>query len=63
MDIEGEKDDGSESRWIVARSEAAAEDLARERFAGKKFRLSRDSDVLDTWFSSGLWPFAILGCE
>ncbi|MET0403565.1 MAG: valine--tRNA ligase, partial [Cystobacter sp.] len=24
-------------------------------------RLSRDPDVLDTWFSSGLWPFSTLG--
>jgi valyl-tRNA synthetase len=23
--------------------------------------LEQDPDVLDTWFSSGLWPFAILG--
>ena len=23
--------------------------------------LTRDPDVLDTWFSSGLWPFATLG--
>ena len=25
--------------------------------------LTRDSDVLDTWFSSALWPFATLGYE
>ena len=24
-------------------------------------KLPRDPDVLDTWFSSGLWPFATLG--
>ena len=24
-------------------------------------RLRQDSDVLDTWFSSGLWPFSTLG--
>ena len=27
----------------------------------KKVILNRDEDVLDTWFSSGLWPFATLG--
>ncbi|MDA0818732.1 MAG: valine--tRNA ligase [Proteobacteria bacterium] len=29
--------------------------------AGNSVKLSRDSDVLDTWFSSALWPFATLG--
>ena len=29
--------------------------------AGNGVKLSRDSDVLDTWFSSALWPFATLG--
>ena len=27
----------------------------------KEVGLTRDPDVLDTWFSSGLWPFATLG--
>ena len=27
----------------------------------KMKNLVRDPDVLDTWFSSGLWPFATLG--
>ena len=27
----------------------------------KDVELKRDEDVLDTWFSSGLWPFATLG--
>jgi valyl-tRNA synthetase len=40
---------------IVARSEAEA----RER-AGTS-ELTQDPDVLDTWFSSGLWPFSTLG--
>ncbi|MEZ5680342.1 MAG: valine--tRNA ligase [Erythrobacter sp.] len=29
--------------------------------AGAGVTLTRDEDVLDTWFSSGLWPFATLG--
>lgn len=28
---------------------------------GAKFSLHQDEDVLDTWFSSGLWPFSTLG--
>jgi valyl-tRNA synthetase len=28
---------------------------------GKKIELKQDPDVLDTWFSSGLWPFSTLG--
>jgi len=39
----------------VARSEAEAQAKA----GGKK--LTRDEDVLDTWFSSALWPFSTLG--
>lgn len=29
--------------------------------AGEKKLVRQDDDVLDTWFSSGLWPFAVLG--
>ncbi|MEL6708192.1 MAG: valine--tRNA ligase [Pseudomonadota bacterium] len=29
--------------------------------AGEGVQLTQDPDVLDTWFSSGLWPFATLG--
>ena len=39
----------------VAEDEAAAQALAGNR------KLTRDSDVLDTWFSSALWPFGTLG--
>jgi len=40
---------------VVARDEEEA-----RRLAGTD-RLERDPDVLDTWFSSGLWPFSTLG--
>jgi valyl-tRNA synthetase len=40
----------------VAETEAEA-----QAAAGEGVRLRRDSDVLDTWFSSALWPFATLG--
>ena len=41
-------------------SEAEAEAAATAHY-GKPVALVRDSDVLDTWFSSGLWPFSTLG--
>ncbi len=44
---------------IVAESEAQAMTIARERYGTTELR--RDPDTLDTWFSSGLWPFSILG--
>ncbi len=31
--------------------------------AGVPLPLTQDNDVLDTWFSSGMWPFAVLGAE
>ena len=62
IDIEGEPaDDGADERWVTGRSKEIAEDKAKARFPGKKLTLTRDPDVLDTWFSSGLWPFATLG--
>lgn len=47
--------------WVVARNEEEAQYEASKRYDGKKFRLSRDPDVLDTWFSSGLFPLTVLG--
>lgn len=34
---------------------------AAEKYYGKKVELTRETDVLDTWFSSGLWAFSTLG--
>ena len=34
---------------------------AAELYYGKKVNLIQDEDVLDTWFSSALWPFSTLG--
>ena len=44
---------------VVAETEAEARRIATERFGPVELR--RDPDTLDTWFSSGLWPFSILG--
>jgi len=44
----------------VARSEADAQKQAVAKH-GRQIDLERDEDVLDTWFSSALWPFSTLG--
>ncbi|HXW09153.1 MAG TPA: class I tRNA ligase family protein, partial [Steroidobacteraceae bacterium] len=44
----------------VARSESDARQQAQARH-GRAVDLTRDEDVLDTWFSSALWPFSTLG--
>ena len=62
INIEGEPaDDGDDERWVTARTEEVADAKAKAKFPGKNLTLTRDPDVLDTWFSSGLWPFATLG--
>ncbi|HMR64955.1 MAG TPA: valine--tRNA ligase [Anaerolineae bacterium] len=45
---------------FVAHTEAEAYQKARLQF-GPEVTLVQDLDVLDTWFSSGLWPFSTLG--
>ena len=45
----------------VAESEKEALILARKKNKNKQIKLTQDTDVLDTWFSSALWPFATLG--
>ena len=47
---------GDDGHCYVAESEAGAQDLA-----GAGVVLRQDEDVLDTWFSSALWPFGTLG--
>ncbi|MEZ5735173.1 MAG: valine--tRNA ligase [Novosphingobium sp.] len=46
----------SNGNVYVAVSESGAQEQA-----GQSVKLTRDPDVLDTWFSSALWPFATLG--
>ena len=45
---------------FVAESEQQALEAAREKHK-RDVTLTRDEDVLDTWFSSALWPFSTLG--
>ena len=46
---------------FVAESEKDAMLLAKKKNKNIKFKLKQETDVLDTWFSSALWPFATLG--
>ena len=46
---------------FVAQNEKDALTLAKKKNKNKKFKLKQETDVLDTWFSSALWPFATLG--
>ena len=51
---------GPDGHVFVEASEGAAESAAKKHY-GKAVQLRQDEDVLDTWFSSGLWPFSTLG--
>ena len=51
---------GPDKKIFVAINEDEAKAEAK-KFYNKEVDLIRDPDVLDTWFSSGLWPFATLG--
>jgi len=51
---------GPDGKVFVALTEAEAQAEADKHY-GKKTTLTRDEDVLDTWFSSALWPFSTLG--
>ena len=46
---------------FVAESEKDAVKLAKKKNRNKQIKLRQETDVLDTWFSSALWPFATLG--
>jgi valyl-tRNA synthetase len=63
--IAGQNNDASDgSYWVSARSEEAAMEKANKRFpkvSPANISLEKDPDVLDTWFSAALWPFAIFG--
>ncbi len=51
---------GPDNKFFVAMDEDEAKKKALEHY-GKDTDLVRDEDVLDTWFSSALWPFSTLG--
>jgi valyl-tRNA synthetase len=51
---------GPDNEAFVASDEAEAQ-AAADKHYGTRVELTRDADVLDTWFSSALWPFSTLG--
>ncbi|MFZ1108889.1 MAG: valine--tRNA ligase [Rhodomicrobium sp.] len=51
---------GPDNRIFVGHDEKEAHALAKKHY-GEAVELRRDEDVLDTWFSSALWPFSTLG--
>ncbi|ODV92748.1 hypothetical protein CANCADRAFT_1342 [Tortispora caseinolytica NRRL Y-17796] len=65
VDFEGVDQDPNDGKWWVsAFSIEEADEIVQKDFAEAKsckYTLSQDEDVLDTWFSSGLWPFSTLG--
>jgi len=51
---------GPDGHQFAAREEGSAKEQAIAHY-GEPVALKQDPDVLDTWFSSGLWPFSTLG--
>jgi len=51
---------GPDGKAFVEETEAEAKRQAEEHY-GRPTDLRQDEDVLDTWFSSGLWPFSTMG--
>lgn len=49
--------------WVSGRTEEEAKKKASSKFgvSPDKIKLEQDPDVLDTWFSSGLFPFSVMG--
>lgn len=55
---------GNKSIWIAAHSESEAHAKATEKFGtdvATDVSIKQDEDVLDTWFSSGILPFSLMG--
>ena len=52
---------GPYGKEFCAETEEEAKQLAIDYYKADKIILKRDKDVLDTWFSSALWPFSTLG--
>ncbi|KAL7302551.1 hypothetical protein TKK_0005187 [Trichogramma kaykai] len=62
--IEGSTNEVSDDeRWVSGRTEEEAKEKAAKKFgvSADKVTLKQDPDVLDTWFSSGIFPFSIFG--
>merc|ERR1719422_416698 len=55
--------DSDSSHWVSAQTEELAREKAAKKFnvSPEDITLTQDEDVLDTWFSSGLFPFSVFG--
>lgn len=55
-----EPDSSTDQDWVAARNIEEAYERASKKFNvdKSKIQLKQDDDVLDTWFSSGLFPFS-----
>ena len=51
---------GPDNEIFVALDKHEAAELAKKHYQ-KEVKLTQESDVLDTWFSSALWPFSTMG--
>ena len=65
IDVIGQpKNPDEENYWVSGRNETEALQKARNRFSdipADQLIVTQDEDVLDTWFSSGLFPFSVFG--
>ncbi|KAM9916358.1 hypothetical protein OXX80_013632, partial [Metschnikowia pulcherrima] len=60
--VDGQEGDRLDNNyWVAGRTYEEALEKATQKFPDTKFTLEQDEDVLDTWFSSGLWPISTLG--
>lgn len=63
VELDGKKlDDKLTENWVAGRTREEAEEKARKKYPNaSRIVLHQDEDVLDTWFSSGLWPLSTIG--
>jgi len=52
---------GHDGKIFAAENVHDAKILAKKYYKNKTYKLIQETDVLDTWFSSSLWPFATFG--
>ncbi|KAH3675103.1 hypothetical protein WICMUC_002935 [Wickerhamomyces mucosus] len=62
IELEGEINDENDGQyWVSGKDIEEAKVEAEKKFPGRNYTLRQDEDVLDTWFSAGLWPISTLG--
>jgi valyl-tRNA synthetase len=61
--VQASNDDTNNEYWMSARSikEATEKAIAKFKVTKDQLTVKHDEDVLDTWFSSGIFPFSIFG--